>query len=577
MKTTLKESFGFTALSLLLQCLLLGLLAGCTTHPPIAAELKPLQGYWEGEGAGGKCSITIKGNSLHYRVGENWYKTTFTLPAGTDPQQLHATIQDCSPPSTNAIGKVVFAIFKIEDGTLTLAEDDMSDKPPKDFPSASSRYNVKKVQPQKKNLETSTLSKTGQPQQTTRNAKALEPGRRHPAEIAKIVSGSDLVPTPIVFQNNTADIRKVYWLDYKGKRKLYRELKPWESYEIGTYLTHPWVVTDADGNALGLYFPDGQKRTVTLGGAMALVDPYFVETTNTVSKEGPRSITRNILQDKKGNIWLASWEGVIRYDGKSFFNETLINSLKKFHVFSLLEDSKGSIWIGTIRGGAYKYDGRKYTYYATTDGLIDNIIGCLAEDKDGNIWFGTDGGVSCFDGKRFKNYSMTDGLAGDSVNWIMQDKTGILWFATRTGVSRFDGKSFTNFKTAAGKDFDNARTVIEDRAGNVWIGGNDGLIRYRDGKLETLNSSFTGYLYEDKSGNVWTSSRSERGWSLSKYDGKTFELVIDQFGAGDFQGQVFGIHEDNVGNIWYGTVRGACMLEKGKDMHGTRLTLGIPR
>jgi len=127
-----------------------------STPAPIAVELKPLQGYWEGDGAGGKCSITITGNSLHYRVGTIWYKTTFTLPAGTDPQQLHATIKDCSPPTNNAIGKVVFAIFKIEDGTLTLAEDDMSDKPPKTFPSASSRYNVKKVQPQKKNTEAST-------------------------------------------------------------------------------------------------------------------------------------------------------------------------------------------------------------------------------------------------------------------------------------------------------------------------------------------------------------------------------------------------------------------------------------
>src|SRR3989449_2797971 len=127
---------------------------GCPSAPTqTAAELDPLQGYWEGEGAGGKCSITITGNSLHYRVGTNWYKTTFTLPAGTDPQQLHATIKDCSPPTSNAIGKVVFAIFKIEDGTLTLAEDDMSDKPPKTFPSASSRYNVKKVQPQEKNTE----------------------------------------------------------------------------------------------------------------------------------------------------------------------------------------------------------------------------------------------------------------------------------------------------------------------------------------------------------------------------------------------------------------------------------------
>ena len=123
------------------------------TTTPIAAELKPLQGYWEGDGAGGKCAITITGNSLHYRAGTNWYKTTFTLPAGTDPQQLHATIRDCSPPSTNAIGTVVFAIFKIEDGTLTLAEDDMSDQPPKTFPSALSRYNLKKVQPQKTNTQ----------------------------------------------------------------------------------------------------------------------------------------------------------------------------------------------------------------------------------------------------------------------------------------------------------------------------------------------------------------------------------------------------------------------------------------
>jgi hypothetical protein len=120
---------------------------------PLAEELKPLQGHWEGEGAGGKCSVTIAGNSLHYRNSAGWYKTIFTLPAGTDPQQLHATIKECSPPSNNAIGTVVFAIFKIEDETLLLAVYDMSDKPPKTFADASSRYTVKKVQPQKKKAE----------------------------------------------------------------------------------------------------------------------------------------------------------------------------------------------------------------------------------------------------------------------------------------------------------------------------------------------------------------------------------------------------------------------------------------
>jgi hypothetical protein len=129
------------------------LTAGKSTPTRTAVELNRLQGYWEGDGAGGKCSITITGKSLHYRAGTNWHETTFTLPPGTDPQQLHATIKDCWPPSKDAIGKVVFAIFRIEDGTLTLAEDDMSDKPPKTFASATSRYVVKRVQPQKKIAE----------------------------------------------------------------------------------------------------------------------------------------------------------------------------------------------------------------------------------------------------------------------------------------------------------------------------------------------------------------------------------------------------------------------------------------
>jgi hypothetical protein len=150
MKKATNGQFLLSALALSLAALF----TACQSTPtPIAAELEPLQGSWEGEGAGGKCSIIITGNSLYYRNRAGWFRTTFTLPVGTDPQQLHATIKDCSPPSTNAIGTVVFAIFKIEDGTLTFAEDDMSDKPPQTFASASRRYSVKKVHPQKKKAQ----------------------------------------------------------------------------------------------------------------------------------------------------------------------------------------------------------------------------------------------------------------------------------------------------------------------------------------------------------------------------------------------------------------------------------------
>jgi uncharacterized protein (TIGR03067 family) len=118
------------------------------------AELKRLQGYWEGEGAGGKCSITITGDSLHYRAGSNWFKTTFTLPENTEPRQLHATIKDTTP--TNSIGTVVTAIYKMEDGTLTISAVDLAEKPSAEtFEKPDNRYIVRKVQPPKGNAEAS--------------------------------------------------------------------------------------------------------------------------------------------------------------------------------------------------------------------------------------------------------------------------------------------------------------------------------------------------------------------------------------------------------------------------------------
>lgn len=136
-------------------CLAYGILAfalipwitGCQSPSPanaIQADLIPLQGRWEGSGAGGPCFITISGDTLSYQAGSNWWKTTFTLPAQTNPQQLHATIRESSPP-TNGIGTVVFAIFKIEKDTLTLAEIDGGDQAPKSFDAAASVYVLNKV------------------------------------------------------------------------------------------------------------------------------------------------------------------------------------------------------------------------------------------------------------------------------------------------------------------------------------------------------------------------------------------------------------------------------------------------
>ena len=106
-----------------------------------------------GDATNRKITITIANDSLHFhRDAEFWFKTTFTIPAGKNPHELHATIKDCAPPA-ESIGKVVVALFKIENETLTLAAtgDDANDTA-KTFDSPGlARYELRKIQPAKSN------------------------------------------------------------------------------------------------------------------------------------------------------------------------------------------------------------------------------------------------------------------------------------------------------------------------------------------------------------------------------------------------------------------------------------------
>jgi RNA polymerase sigma factor (sigma-70 family) len=85
-----------------------------------------LRGVWKGQelgnaSAGGVASFAFSGTNLEFR-GANpmeWYKATFTLRDDTDPKEMVAVITDCPFPAY--VGKTSTAIYKVEDGTLTIA------------------------------------------------------------------------------------------------------------------------------------------------------------------------------------------------------------------------------------------------------------------------------------------------------------------------------------------------------------------------------------------------------------------------------------------------------------------------
>ena len=71
--------------------------------------------------------------------------------------------------------------------------------------------------------------------------------------------------TNISFLNGRSGIVNVFWIDYDGRRHFYHSLASRESQSFDTYATHPWVVTDASGNCIGVYFAEVGENHIAIG------------------------------------------------------------------------------------------------------------------------------------------------------------------------------------------------------------------------------------------------------------------------------------------------------------------------
>ncbi len=272
----------------------------------------------------------------------------------------------------------------------------------------------------------------------------------------------------------------------------------------------------------------------------------------------PQSITRNIIQDNNGDIWLATFEGIIKYDGNTFTNITKEVSSSRF--FAVHQDSNEDFWFGSIGDGLYHYDGTKFTPFSQEEGLVSDKITNIYEDQAGVLWFGGVEGITRYDGYDFQNFTEDHGLCDDDVNDITEDKNGDYWIGTRGLACIYDGKSFRTITTASGKTFSNVRHIIRDQHDNMWLGGSDGLWRFDGEQFTQITKRFTGHIIEDSKGNIWTSAESITSiqWALRRYNAATVnsqEPAWEELMAGE--GMFFGILEEDSGKIWAGTLQGA--------------------
>lgn len=168
-------------------------------------------------------------------------------------------------------------------------------------------------------------------------------------------------------------------------------------------------------------------------------------------------LVTQIIQDKEGNLWMSSNEGIFVFTEKGkplhHYHESAKAPYKiPFNdVKCMLTDSKKRHWFGSASEGIICLDGKKVRHITTKNRLSDNGIAGMLEDLEGNIWITTNKGISVYISEtgKIKTFYQEDGLSDNEFNHgsLLQTKKGKLYFGGINGINSYNPR-FSNVGTS---------------------------------------------------------------------------------------------------------------------------------
>lgn len=300
----------------------------------------------------------------------------------------------------------------------------------------------------------------------------------------------------------------------------------------------------------------------------------------------------DIMQDSVGFIWLATENGLCRYDGYSFvyykYHANDPASLSYNHVFSLLEDKNGIIWVGTLGGGLNKFDSKtgkfqRFTYDARNPKSISsNNVFKVYRDSKKRIWISTlGGGLNLFDpiNETFRHFTHDpqnpNSISSNMVSALYEDKKNNFWIGTFDGGMNLlleNENRFIRYRNDPADKYsighNQVMEFLEDNSGRFWVatfGNGINLFDRKNRKFynikndpefpikpENLN---VRKLFEDET-SIWVGTYN----GLFKFDKKNFSKTVlysypNQNNTID-DNKIRSIYKDRTGVMWLGTISG---------------------
>ena len=291
------------------------------------------------------------------------------------------------------------------------------------------------------------------------------------------------------------------------------------------------------------------------------------------------SFTNQVYLDRDGFIWVATRNGLNKYDGYQFHilkkEKGQNTGMASNYVNCILQDNDGLFYIG-MYGALQTYDGVRFSDVEVKD-LDGNVIPCYVTSflqcKNGRLLAGTSGHGLL----QFSDHQHAQQIGGplkgiNSVQYVEEDNNCHLWLVTEeNGLIEYDGKNIKKYFDD--ETMRNAiRRICKDSQGNIYVGTHQHGVYIHPAKggdfqhIDISGAKTVFSLYCSHNGQLFF---GYDGQGIDIYDPKTGKLTENPYYSNEVDlshAKVASITEDNGGNLWIG------MLQKGIFLQPTEST-----
>jgi len=248
----------------------------------------------------------------------------------------------------------------------------------------------------------------------------------------------------------------------------------------------------------------------------------------------PQKLVPAVAQDHAGFLWVATSQGLTRYDGYRLKPVELEGqhaaerNLGWIRALSPARD--GGLWIGSESRGLLRHDpvsGRVERHgSAAGDAGPHAVIRALAEDGDGSVWVGSLGGGLCRYRPDLRRHERQDlrwrGEPETRVLALRVAADGTVWAGHWRGLARREGGNWESLELPGAAGGVTVLALAEDRSGRLWFGTQDGRLGVVErGEARWLRQDLglaVQAIAEGSDGLIWVGTKKGLLW-LDPADG----------------------------------------------------------